>query len=47
MMYLTRTRPMMRERNTETISTTVALNAECACDGLSTPIARFQNGRTG
>jgi hypothetical protein len=35
MMYLTRASPMIRERNVETISTTVAENTECACEGLS------------
>jgi hypothetical protein len=40
MMYFTRTSPMIRDRNTETINTTVALKAECACDGRSTLIAR-------
>ena len=39
-MYFTRTSPMMRDRNIDTISTTVALNAECACDGRSTRIIR-------
>ena len=39
-MYFTRTSPMMRDRNTDTISTTVALNAECACDGRNTRIIR-------
>src|SRR5215469_3256106 len=39
-MYLTRTRPMMRDRNVETISTRVAVNAVCAWDGRSAPSAR-------
>ena len=39
-MYFTRTNPMMRDRNTDAISTTVALNAECACDGRMVRIAR-------
>jgi prolyl oligopeptidase len=30
----------MRDRKVDAISTTVALNAECACDGRSIPIAR-------
>jgi hypothetical protein len=32
---LTRTNPMTRDKNVETISTTVAENTECACDGRS------------
>ena len=39
-MYLIRTSPMMRDRNVDAISTTVALNAECACDGRSIRSAR-------
>ena len=38
-MYLTRTRPMMRDRNVETISTTVAEKSVCACEGRSSPQA--------
>jgi hypothetical protein len=33
---------MIRDRKVEAISTTVALNAECACEGRSIPRARFQ-----
>lgn len=40
MMYFTRTSPIMRDRKTDTISTTVALKAECACDGRSARITR-------
>ncbi len=39
-MYLTRTRPMMRERNVDAINTTVAVKAVCACEGRSAPRAR-------
>src|SRR5260370_37520770 len=39
-MYLTRTRPMMRDRKVEAISTTVAVKAVCACDGRIAPSAR-------
>lgn len=34
-MYFTRTSPMIRDRNVETIRMIVAENAECACEGLS------------
>jgi hypothetical protein len=47
MMYLTRTSPMMRDRKTDTINTTVALNAVCACDGRIIPIARIHLDRAG
>jgi hypothetical protein len=47
-MYFTRTSPMIRDRNTETINTTVALNAECACDGRNTRNARpIKDGEPG
>jgi len=39
-MYLTRTRPMMRDRKVEAISTSVAVKP-CACDGATTPGARI------
>src|SRR5579862_2294802 len=39
-MYFTLTRPMMRDRNVDTISTTVAVNAVWAWDGRSAPSAR-------
>ncbi len=39
-MYLTRTSPMMRDRKVDAISTTVAENAVCACEGRSTPSTR-------
>jgi hypothetical protein len=39
-MYFTRTNPMMRDKNTEAISTTVALKAECACEGRRARMAR-------
>jgi hypothetical protein len=39
-MYLTRTSPMMRDRNVEAISRTVAEKAVCAWDGRSIPNAR-------
>ena len=39
-MYLTRTSPMMRDRNVDAINTRVAVNAVCACDGRSAPRAR-------
>ena len=38
-----RTIPNKLERNVETISTTVALKAECACDGRSERIARVSS----
>ena len=44
-MYLTRTSPMMRDRNVDAISTTVAVNAECACDGRNTRITRATRSR--
>jgi hypothetical protein len=39
-MYLTRTRPMMRDRKVEAISTSVAVKAVCACDGRNNPRPR-------
>src|SRR3954451_24508358 len=39
-MYFTRTRPMMRDRKVDAISTRVAVNAVCACEGRSAPSAR-------
>jgi len=39
-MYLIRTRPMMRDRKVEAISTRVAVKAVCACEGRSNPMAR-------
>ena len=39
-MYLIRTSPMMRDRNVDAISTMVAVNAVCACDGRSNPKPR-------
>ena len=42
-MYFTRTNPMMRDRNTDAISNTVALNAECACEGRNVRIARVSS----
>src|ERR1017187_1708109 len=41
-MYLTLTSPTIRERKVETISTTVAENTECACEGRSIPTPRAQ-----
>src|SRR5579871_6312189 len=41
-MYLTRTRPMMRERKVEAIRTRVALKAVWAWDGRKAPSARAQ-----
>ena len=38
--YLTRTRPIMRERKVETMRSTVAEKAECACAGCSIPRRR-------
>ena len=38
--YLTRTRPMMRDRKVEAISTSVAVKAVCACDGRNNPRPR-------
>jgi hypothetical protein len=32
-MYLTRTSPMMRDRNVDAMSTTVAEKTLCACEG--------------
>ena len=46
-MYLTRTRPMMRDRKVETMSTMVAENALCACEGRSNPRPRAQRDRGG
>src|SRR5215469_6394460 len=43
-MYFTRTSPIILERNVETISTTVAVNAVWACDGRSAPRARAHRG---
>src|ERR1017187_8191084 len=34
-MYLTRTRPMMRDRKVDAMRTMVAEKTECACDGRS------------
>src|SRR5271167_3826271 len=45
MMYLTLTSPMMRERNVETMSTTVAEKTECACEGRSASSPRVQRER--
>ena len=39
-MYFTRTNPIMRDKKTDTISTTVALKAECACEGRNARMAR-------
>ena len=39
-MYIFRTSPNTLDRNVDAISTTVALNAECACDGLRMRIIR-------
>ena len=44
-MYLMRTRPMMRDRKVEAISTTVALKTVCACEGCSIPAARAHLAR--
>ncbi len=44
-MYLTRTRPMMRERNVDTMSTTVAEKMLCAWDGCRRPRTRAHHGR--
>ena len=46
-MYLMRTRPMMRERNVETISTTVAEKMLCAWEGCRRPKARAHRERGG
>jgi hypothetical protein len=46
-MYLTRTSPMMRDRNVEAISTIVAVNAVCACEGRSIPTPRAHLDRAG
>jgi len=45
--YCTRTSPMMRDKNVETISTMVAENALCVCDGRSSPNARAQREGAG
>src|ERR1700722_2389556 len=39
-MYWTRTSPIMRAKKVEIISTMVAENALCVCDGRSSPNAR-------
>src|SRR5215472_11204550 len=39
-MYFTRTSPMTRDRNVETIRTRVAVNAVWACEGRRAPKAR-------
>src|ERR1700682_3632763 len=47
-MYLTRTRPMMRDRNVEAIKTRVAVNAVCAWEGRMAPSRRdHREGATG
>jgi hypothetical protein len=46
-MYCTRTSPMMRDKNVETISTMVAENALWVCDGRSSPNARIHRERAG
>ena len=44
-MYLTRTSPMMRDRNVDTISTTVAEKTLCAWEGCSRPRPRAHRER--
>jgi hypothetical protein len=43
-MYLTRTRPMTRERTAEVISSRVAVKAEWLCEGRRMESARLQRG---
>jgi len=45
MMYLTRTSPMMRDRNVDTMRMTVAEKIECACDGRNKRRPRAHHGR--
>lgn len=41
-MYFTRTRPMIRDRNAESISSSVAVKAVWRCEGRKTRIMRCQ-----
>jgi hypothetical protein len=44
-MYFTRTSPIIRDKKADTISTTVALKTECACEGCSSPNPRAHRER--